>query len=166
MNDLFTPRMRKRIWRMLPKTQALLLHHSRKRQIGKLRRIPPWANLEAIAAVYSRAKEIEAITGVAQHVDHLFPLQGKTVSGLHVAENLRIVPATVNLTKHNTLPIDPEAWEEWAPEPKRRGPARRTGPSYREMFPQSIVRRRRSRKPGWPLEESASVRNPGFLPAK
>jgi hypothetical protein len=136
--------MKRRIWRTLPKTQALLLHHSRKRQLGKLRRVPPWADLEAIATVYAQAKEIETNTGVAQHVDHVFPLQGKTVSGLHVAENLRIVPATVNLTKHNTLPIDPEAWEELAPEPKRRGPARRLGPSYRELFPNSIVRSRRS----------------------
>jgi multidrug efflux pump subunit AcrB len=144
MNDLFTPRMKKRIWRALPTSQALLLHHSRKRVLGKLRRVPPWADLEAIAEIYRQAREVAEATGIEQHVDHVFALQGKTVSGLHVAQNLRIVSATVNLKKHNTLPMDPEAWEELAP--KRRGPRRHAGPSYREMFPQSTVRRRRDGK--------------------
>lgn len=37
-------------------------------------------------------------------VDHFYPLKGKAVSGLHVAENLRVIPAFDNLSKHNKMP--------------------------------------------------------------
>ena len=142
MNGLFTRRMKRRIWSALP---AMLLHHARKRQIGKLRRLPPWADLAAIAAVYEQAREVQNATGQEQHVDHIFPLQGKTVSGLHVANNLRIVPAAANLKKHNKVPDDPEAWQplQTAPKLQRSSAIRRRGPAYRELFPNSIVRAQR-----------------------
>jgi hypothetical protein len=43
----------------------------------------------------------ESHTGVKWHVDHTIPLQGQDVSGLHVWNNLQVLPATVNLRKGN-----------------------------------------------------------------
>lgn len=66
-------------------------------------RVPVWADRAAIAAVYAKAAEIKRDIGVEVHVDHIVPLQGRRVSGLHVANNLRIVTAEENMRKRNNL---------------------------------------------------------------
>lgn len=64
---------------------------------------PPWANLDAIEVVYQEAIDLTNATGVPHHVDHDRPLNSKLVCGLHVHYNLRVVPATENIKKRNTL---------------------------------------------------------------
>ena len=66
-------------------------------------RVPHWADRAAIAAVYTLAAEVKRDIGVDVHVDHIIPLRGRRVSGLHVANNLRIVTADENLRKRNNL---------------------------------------------------------------
>lgn len=72
-----------------------------RRRIAKKLRTPAWADRESIAAFYVAAKHISMVTGVKHHVDHYYPLQGKYVSGLHVPDNLRIIPAAENFKKLN-----------------------------------------------------------------
>lgn len=68
---------------------------------------PKWADLEMIAKIYAYAKHLDC-SGVKHHVDHIVPLQGKTVCGLHAENNLRVVVDIVNLRKNAKL-IDPFA---------------------------------------------------------
>lgn len=64
------------------------------RRSNKLKRTPKWSNLEAIEKFYQSCPK-------GYHVDHIIPLQGKNISGLHVLENLQYLPALDNLKKGN-----------------------------------------------------------------
>lgn len=72
-----------------------------RRRRGLQKATPPWADLDAIRAIYRKASQITKTTGTQHHVDHIVPVKGKFVSGLHVESNLRIIPATENHTKFN-----------------------------------------------------------------
>lgn len=70
-----------------------------KRAAAQLQRTPPWADLKAIEAIYSAANLL------GEQVDHIIPLQGKLVSGLHVPENLQCLPARENQSKGNRFDV-------------------------------------------------------------
>lgn len=57
---------------------------------------PKWADLKAI-------KEFYRACPVGYHVDHIVPLKGKDISGLHVLENLQYLLAKDNLKKSNKI---------------------------------------------------------------
>jgi len=72
------------------------------RRCAKIERTVTWANLDVIKAIYTECAALNAEHGKrTYHVDHIVPLQGKLVSGLHVENNLRIILAKDNLTKSN-----------------------------------------------------------------
>lgn len=62
---------------------------------------PLWADAALIKLLYTTRQYMTEQTGFDWHVDHIVPLQGSNVCGLHVHNNLRVVPATVNLQKSN-----------------------------------------------------------------
>ena len=75
---------------------------SRQRQAAKLNATPSWADEEQIKRIYDLCIKITERTGVVHHVDHVIPLQGEDVCGLHVENNLAIIPAKMNLSKGNS----------------------------------------------------------------
>lgn len=91
------------LWRITNKSR--LAFQCRTRQALKVNATPAWANLEFIKREYELASWCSSVMGQQYHVDHIIPLKGKTVCGLHVHENLRVIPAEINLKKGNRYAI-------------------------------------------------------------
>lgn len=73
-----------------------------KRRAAKLQRTFSGYD-NAIQGIYTECQRVSEETGIEHHVDHIIPLQGTTVSGLHVPWNLQIITAEENLAKSNTF---------------------------------------------------------------
>ena len=71
-----------------------------KRRAQKLKAIPSWANMKSIREIYRQAKKQGLV------VDHVIPLQGKLVCGLHVENNLQLLTASENSVKHNKYTVN------------------------------------------------------------
>jgi hypothetical protein len=84
--------------RWLDKHTGMRAFYATKRRAAKKHRTPAWASLEAIKTIYANCPE-------GYHVDHVIPLQGKLVSGLHIESNLQYLPASENAKKFNKYQI-------------------------------------------------------------
>lgn len=68
---------------------------------------PPWMWSmfgKEIEKIYAKCVRVGLQTGIPHHVDHIYPLAGKTSCGLHVPWNLQILPAIENIKKRNKSP--------------------------------------------------------------
>jgi hypothetical protein len=74
-----------------------------KRRATLLNQTPKWADLEKIKLFYIEADRLTKETGIRHEVDHIIPLQGKNVSGLHVHHNLQILTRSKNRSKQNKV---------------------------------------------------------------
>ncbi len=78
--------------------------HAAQRKTHVKQATPPWltdSQKSHIKRTYKLAQIIKDATGVDYHVDHIVPLRGKNICGLHIPENLRVLRADLNLSKSN-----------------------------------------------------------------
>jgi hypothetical protein len=68
--------------------------------------MPPWADRSEIQKFYDLARDLTVKTGIPHDVDHIIPIQGKLVVGLHLPINLRVIPAKVNRSKGARIDLD------------------------------------------------------------
>ena len=81
-------------WRQSPEGRRNESRRTMEYEAAKLERIPPWVDMDAIKEVYDQRPE-------GMEVDHIIPLRGKIVSGLHIAENLQYLTRSENARKMN-----------------------------------------------------------------
>lgn len=77
-----------------------------KYKAAKKRAAPQWLtewDIFVMEEYYHKADRLKQLTGKEYHVDHIHPLQGETLCGLHVPWNLQILPARLNIQKSNKL---------------------------------------------------------------
>jgi hypothetical protein len=82
---------------------SAMRYYTRKRQ-----RCPKWLTREhhaQIESFYAEARRLTKETGAKHVVDHIVPLHGETVCGLHVPWNLQVLTATENIRKFNNLDL-------------------------------------------------------------
>ena len=73
------------------------------RRAAELLRTMDWGNREAIKEIYEIARTVTELTGERHEVDHVIPLQCENVSGLHVENNLLVLPLSENRSKGATF---------------------------------------------------------------
>jgi hypothetical protein len=82
--------------------------HTAKRRYAKLQRTPHWLTEDdhwMIEEAYSLAALRTKMFGFSWHVDHILPLQGEKVSGLHTPLNLQVIPGKLNDIKGNKYEV-------------------------------------------------------------
>jgi hypothetical protein len=77
-----------------------------KNKLTRKKRVPAWLTEDdhwMIEQAYDLAALRTKMFGVAWHVDHVIPLCGKKVSGLHVPYNLQVILGSENCRKGNRM---------------------------------------------------------------
>lgn len=96
--NLFSTRVDKKDGKQ-SQCRACLVSASAYYKLELINRVPGWADIPTIDSIYKNCPE-------GYHVDHIVPLKGVLVCGLHVVENLQYLTAHDNISKHNKYIID------------------------------------------------------------
>lgn len=95
-----------RNWRQ--NNKHLVAAAQQRRHAAEIKRTPSWLTDDDYWMM-QQAYEIAALRtklfGFAWHVDHIIPLQGKRVSGLHAPLNLQVIPGVENMRKLNKFEV-------------------------------------------------------------
>lgn len=92
------------VWRSNNPDKVRFYNASRKKT--RLTATPNWLTKDHkmfMEIQYQMALLLKERLGFEHHVNHIHPLQGKNVCGLHVPWNLRVIPASDNIRKSNKL---------------------------------------------------------------
>ena len=95
---------KQRLWSKTNRGTANAL--AKRYKLKKVNATPKWlseSQLLNIKCKYQLAAMLNIHGVEAWHVDHIVPIRGKDVCGLHVPWNLRVIPAKENMTKGNKL---------------------------------------------------------------
>jgi hypothetical protein len=82
------------------KLSDMSLRHKRIRQS-----MPEWAK-EEVKTIYAEARRMSRELNIQYSVDHIYPLNGETISGLTVPSNLRVIKSSDNSRKSNKMVED------------------------------------------------------------
>ncbi|MGY2279567.1 HNH endonuclease signature motif containing protein [Pseudomonas monsensis] len=80
--------------------KEILKSTAQQRKLALKSATPSWVDCDAIEALYVDARKLTVTTGIKHEVDHIIPIQGKRVCGLHVPWNLRVITKAANVRKH------------------------------------------------------------------
>lgn len=97
----------KRVYRQANRAKVNALAKAYK--VRKKNRIPKWVDKDhmwLIKEAYELAQLRTELFRFSWHVDHIIPIQGELVSGLHVIENLQVIPGIENIKKKNKFEIN------------------------------------------------------------
>jgi len=86
------------------KNKSKVTSSNGKRRANLRNAVPKWLNEDdfwMIEQAYELAQLRSKVFGFKWHVDHVIPLKGKNVCGLHTPYNLQVIPAKENLKKRN-----------------------------------------------------------------
>lgn len=91
------------------KNKPALAAKTAKYRCSKLKATPKWLtefDLDYIKHIYMQSFMLQKLDGINRNVDHIVPLQGVDVCGLHVPWNLQIMNSYDNKVKSNKFKID------------------------------------------------------------